>query len=35
MLSLEYGPVYLWLAYYFWWACKPKIFKEPLMTTAS
>ncbi len=35
MLSLEYGPVYLWLAYYCWSGCRPKIFREPLMTAAS
>jgi alpha-1,6-mannosyltransferase len=34
-LGAEYGPVYLWLAYCFWSAHRPKIFQEPLMTAAS
>jgi alpha-1,6-mannosyltransferase len=32
MLSLEYGPVYLWLAYSLW---RPKMSRESLMTAAS
>lgn len=27
-LSLEYGPVYLWLAYYSWATLKPKMFRK-------
>jgi hypothetical protein len=29
MLSLEYGPVYLWLAYYCWDACRTKLSSSP------
>jgi len=28
MLSLEYGPVYLWLAYYCWAARRTKLFQD-------
>ena len=29
MLSLEYGPVYLWLAYNFWTMCRRKLSPAP------
>jgi len=35
MLSLEYGPVYLWLAYYGWATLKPKMFQNQPRVGAS
>lgn len=34
-LALEYGPVYLWLAYYCWSARRPKRFQDPLVAGPS